>query len=188
FPSRRSSDLILGHYSSFEEIEANQRSWRFVRKGHVFSDPAQPWGFPESEGFDPFDKSAANIDFSGVKIGDVDGNSSAARGFANEARDSEFLVLQASAGQFERGELVRIAVSSPEFEDILGYQYTLKFAAEKLRFTGVESGAINLRDEHINAKTSAEGVLTTSWHQTDAFSSPEVLYTYVFEAMESFKL
>src|SRR5690606_2346182 len=69
--------LILGQYSSFEEIESNQRSWRFVKKDHVFTSPTQPWGYPEYRDFDPFTQSANNVDFNGIKIGDIDGSASA---------------------------------------------------------------------------------------------------------------
>ena len=39
--------LILGVYSQFNEIDANQTSWRFVTEDFVFADPSNPWPFDE---------------------------------------------------------------------------------------------------------------------------------------------
>lgn len=61
--------LILGIYNEFP---ANP-SWRFVRAGYVFPNPDNPFTppFPESYITANLNGSVSNVDFTGVKIGDI---------------------------------------------------------------------------------------------------------------------
>ena len=64
--------LILGIYQEFP----NNTSWRFVRADYVFPDPLNPFAppFPEVATFTNISADVQNVDFIGVKIGDVNGN------------------------------------------------------------------------------------------------------------------
>jgi len=63
--------LVLGAYSEFP----SNSSWRFVDKSYTFPQPNNPWqeAFPETYKVQPL-VSDMNIDFVGVKIGDVTGD------------------------------------------------------------------------------------------------------------------
>jgi Secretion system C-terminal sorting domain len=61
--------LILGYYNELP----NNKSWRFIDKGHVFPDPMNPWlsPWPETYNIIPFSNSMNDVDFHGIKIGDL---------------------------------------------------------------------------------------------------------------------
>jgi len=64
--------LILGITNKFQ----NNTSWRFVDHLYQFPDPYNPFspGFPESVWLDSITQELSTIDFTGVKIGDVNGS------------------------------------------------------------------------------------------------------------------
>ena len=66
--------MILGYYTAFEQIEPNQRSWRFVQGDYVFPDPEEPFGFPEMILSSDLDGDVNGEDFMAVKVGDVNGS------------------------------------------------------------------------------------------------------------------
>jgi hypothetical protein len=179
--------LILGIYDSFEEIDADQRSWRFVLKDGGITNPASPWDFKEVKTYEPLTQNRPNTDFVGVKIGDVDGNA-AGLGNGTQARTNGALNLIAEDVRYELGDEVRIAVRSDNFDEITGYQYTLHFDAGSLSYAGVESGAIELGDLNFGLNRLSEGTLTTSWHSENGVSSDDVLYTLVFKATSTGRL
>lgn len=59
--------FILGILNSFPSGE----SWRFVPSSHVFPDPLQPFPFPTVINLDNIAGSQINVNFIGVKLGDV---------------------------------------------------------------------------------------------------------------------
>jgi hypothetical protein len=179
--------LILGIYDSFEEIDADQRSWRFVLKDGGITNPASPWDFKEVKTYEPLTQNRPNTDFVGVKIGDVDGNA-AGLGNGTQARTNGALNLIAEDVRYELGDEVRIAVRSDNFDEITGYQYTLHFDAGSLSYAGVESGSIELGDLNFGLNRLSEGTLTTSWHSENGVSSDDVLYTLVFKATSTGRL
>ena len=64
--------LILGIYSELPD----NTSWRFVRADYVFPDPTDPFTppFPESAVTGVLTEDIENLDFIGVKVGDVNGS------------------------------------------------------------------------------------------------------------------
>jgi len=180
--------LILGIYDGFREIEADQRSWRFVHTGHVFSDITRPWGYPELREFDPFTLTNKQVDFRGIKIGDIDGSASATVSAGTQGRTSGTLLLVAEDVRYESGQEVRVAVTSSNFADITGYQYTLHFDARSLEYAGVEPGAVNVSEVNFGLNRLQSGVMTTSWNVTEGVSAEGVLYTLVFRAKGSGQL
>ena len=61
--------LILGLYTELP----NNKSWRFIEKGHLFPDAYNPWisPWPETYSIIPFTNSMNDADFNAVKIGDI---------------------------------------------------------------------------------------------------------------------
>ena len=64
--------LILGTYAELP----NNTSWRFVRSDYVFPNPLDPFTppFPEEATFTNLTEDVANVNFIGIKIGDLNGN------------------------------------------------------------------------------------------------------------------
>jgi hypothetical protein len=180
--------LILGLYDSFEEIEADQRSWRFVKKDGGIVNAQSPWDFVEVEQYEPLGGNRPNTDFIGVKIGDVDGNASGSAQGGIQSRSNGELQLYADDVAYEVGDEVRVSISGENFESITGYQYTLHFDAAGLEFAGVESGALTVTESNFGLNRLSSGQLTTSWHHERGISAEGTLYTLVFRAKSSGRL
>src|SRR5690606_3888771 len=151
--------LILGLYDSFEEIEADQRSWRFVKKDGGIVNAQSPWDFVEVEQYEPLGGNRPNTDFIGVKIGDVDGNASGSAQGGIQSRSNGELQLYADDVSYEVGDEVRVSISGENFESITGYQYTLHFDAAGLEFAGVESGALTVTESNFGLNRLSSGQL-----------------------------
>ncbi|MGB4900373.1 MAG: hypothetical protein WBP00_06320, partial [Saprospiraceae bacterium] len=59
--------LILTIYDKLP----NTDSWRFVPKDYIFTNPANPWNFPEKIDLSTLSKDEVNRDFIGIKVGDL---------------------------------------------------------------------------------------------------------------------
>jgi hypothetical protein len=62
--------IVLGITTTFPN---NNPSWRFVRKNYVFPNPANPFSatFPEVATINNFNGTTSNVDFVGIKVGDL---------------------------------------------------------------------------------------------------------------------
>lgn len=61
--------LILAFYNELP----NNSSWRFVRLDYVFPDPFNPFPFPEIATVPNVTQNVGNLDFVGIKVGDLNG-------------------------------------------------------------------------------------------------------------------
>lgn len=180
--------LILG---AINRLSKNQ-SWRFVKQDGGFQNPDDPFPFEDAIDLDYQGDLSMNNNFVAVKIGDI--NFSAELGNYSEStldtRANKTLTLTTNETLFKSGELVRMDVSSSNFEKIFGMQYTLNFNAEALKFERVEGGAIDITDENLGLHNSENGIITTSWNEPQGltFDSDEVLFTVIFRAKTSGKL
>jgi uncharacterized repeat protein (TIGR01451 family) len=59
--------LILGVYTNFP----SNFSWRFVRQDYIFPDPTHPFPYPDIATFTNIVQDVNNVNFIGIKIGDV---------------------------------------------------------------------------------------------------------------------
>ena len=167
--------LILGLYSELP----NNASWRFVDATQAFADEANPWPF--NEVIDIAALSMGN-DFVGVKVGDVNGNVVANANQIETRNAKGILTLEAAEQSVTSGEEVVVAISSADFNNILGYQFTLN--TEGLELTDVTAGAIDMSAENVGVHTSS---IAASWFRTDAASvdAEEVLFTMTFTATQN---
>jgi len=79
---------------------------------------------------------------------------------------------------------VRLQVTSDNFEDILGMQFTLGNDAS-LTFDRFEAGLINMSDDYVGYNSADEGKITVSWNSTAAITADldDVLFTAVYTAI-----
>lgn len=172
---------ILG----IEDEFPNNMSWRFIDNGFQFqtSDPLQE-AFPESYEIKSLGAPMTNVNFDALKIGDING--SVDRNV--DGRSAESLDFIAEDVQFEAGQLVRIPVTSDNFQDIQGYQFTLNYN-DVLSFAGLESGALNVSESNIG-NLAEQSALTMSWNDIEGVDveKGDVLFTLVFEANNNGRL
>lgn len=182
--------LILNVDTKF----SNNTSWRFVKGGYVFPDPSNPWrsAFPELDNINNMPSSDLELDFVGVKIGDVNGSASAGGGLLDvEPRgDRGRFGLAVADADLSAGEVYRAEFRSPSLRSVDGYQFTLAFSDASLELLDVEYGLA--KAEHFGL-FAAEGAITTSWDAVSGGSGRsvedgELLFALVFRARRPLRL
>ena len=167
--------ILLGIDTKF----SNNTSWRFVDADQIFSNIQQPWPFTEIIDIANLSNNRSSDDFVGVKIGDVSGNAIANSAVAAGSRSTRVLELTSTDRNVKQGEVVELVISSMEFDQIVGLQYTMDL--EGLAYVGIESGAIAIADEHVASLD--ENTLTLAWNALGNTALVNTkLFTLYFEA------
>ncbi len=178
--------LILGLDNDFAPID----SWCFVDGSFAFPTPTNPFQttFPEIYPINNFTEEMLDVDFVGVKIGDVNGTAIANNLLPSETRSEGTLNFEIQNQQYERGEAVEVNFTSDAFDSMLGFQFTYQFDNDALEFVEVKSNTLeNLTYENFGLKKVANGLITASWfsHKAISLESEDVLFTLVFKAKEN---
>ncbi len=168
--------LILEIYTEFPD----NNSWRFVKSDFAFLDPAQPFPFEEEVDLDNLGTDA-NIDFTAVKIGDV--NQSATvdelQGSNVESRGNNPLRLQTAVRESVQGTTYLDIVAAHNYS-LVGLQMgiTTQTAIET-----IADGVLDLNDTNLNLSESDKGQLLLSWNTQDAthVNAGDVLFTLVVD-------
>ncbi|MBT8189332.1 MAG: T9SS type A sorting domain-containing protein, partial [Bacteroidia bacterium] len=177
--------LVLGVYETLPE----NSSWRFVDAEYQFPDNYNPWleSMPENYVIDDL-QSDMNIDFIGVKIGDVNGSAIANSQLKSrdiENRNLESLTFLVEDKFIRKGETATIEVTSSNYNDISGWQGTYEFDPAKITITDVIPGALDISlDENFNVLSQEEGWASWSYHKQvpESFDEDEVLFQIIVEA------
>jgi hypothetical protein len=142
--------LILNIDTEF----ANNTSWRFIDKSHVFADPSNPWSAPIPE-FKNINNLVDNAEaeFVATKIGDVNGSATVEA----RAATGDFAINTAEQAMIAGNEYT--IDFSADMNDIAGYQFTLDVA--KAEIVDVIYGAAKAENFGVFTK---EGVITTSFN------------------------
>ena len=173
--------LILGTTQKFE----NNTSWRFVPKGFQFTDPTFPYDFPARIDVDSLFTDKDNVNFTAVKVGDVNFNAIVnARTRDLETRNAPLTLFMADAA-YEAGESATIAVMSGEELSALGTQFTLTFDPASFQYQGIQSGQFQVKKENINASRASEGILYLSIDQANGvdIKAWETIFSLTFKAL-----
>jgi hypothetical protein len=97
-------------------------AWRFVDAAHTFANENAPWGFPANVGLTGVVASVPNVDFVGVKMGDVNGTWSSGLSFL--AQPAVWLVADLN---LEAGKTHRVAFAlSENLPDVAAWQFALR--------------------------------------------------------------
>jgi hypothetical protein len=173
--------LILGIYTKLP----NNESWRFVDKNFQFADPTHPWPFDETINAQQPAGSQWNLNFVGIKIGDVNNTVQANAHQILPRNGNSVLSFIADERTVSAGEIVDVAITSADFTGIEGYQFTLQ--TDGLVFQSVEAGLVNMTEENMGVFGNT---LTASWYKVGGVSarSTDVLFTLHFQATASGKL
>ncbi len=176
--------LILGIY---DELPANT-SWRFVDEAHTFVDPNNPWLYdiPEKYAITNLG-SDMDIDFIGVKIGDVNNSviAQAQEEIAIEKRSSVSLDLIIEGVEMSDNDIVTIPVYADNYQDIYGWQTTLDYDAGQLEIIDIVSGSLAMTNGiNYNLLNNAEGnvVMSYSNKSPETFEANDVLFELVVKA------
>ena len=163
---------------------SNNTSWRFVEQGYVFPNPTNPWleEFPEFIGLT---STAVPVNFTALKVGDVNGSASPNSLLGSDTRTfSGNLALQLEATQVAEGEEFTVDFKANDFKNIAGYQFTLGFDHNAVEFVEVAANLEGLSTANFGLTKLNEGVITTSWNSSKGVSvaNGEVLFSMTFRA------
>ncbi|MFM8486307.1 MAG: hypothetical protein ACKOCH_08215, partial [Bacteroidota bacterium] len=113
--------LILGIYTELP----NNTSWRFVDKAQVFANPANPFAEPIRENISVQQAMNHQFDqnFTGVKVGDVNGTAVANSIMQPDARTNGTLLFDVQDREVKAGEVFEVTFSAADKSQ--GYQMTL---------------------------------------------------------------
>ncbi len=171
--------LILGIYDEFPE----NTSWRFVPKDFVFADPNNPFSPAFPEVIDITTPAITELDFIGMKIGDLNGSASV--NFNGEIQNRSYiesnslLLPNLSA---KKSDVVELPVII-ESKSILGFQFALEFDVEKLELLEIKPGILN--DNNFGKSNIHNGILRTTWNTNYAYlpEKNEPLFTLIFKSL-----
>ncbi|MBK7697809.1 MAG: T9SS type A sorting domain-containing protein [Saprospiraceae bacterium] len=171
--------LILGVNKEF----ATNSSWRFVDGSKKFADPNDPWLGGLSEVY-AIDKLSNNMDinFIGIKVGDVNGNVVTNLNQNNtESRSSH--TLQIKDRNVMRGEIVEIQVMADKAGMIYGLQTQLNSNGLIIRDIKGAAMSLELNNYVIPATNIARMSVTTP--QGVRVTEGRVLFTIEAEVLKS---
>jgi len=162
--------LILNVY----EALPNNTSWKFINSNQELT-LEDPWTYSEGLAYTDLSAGIMNGNFIAVKIGDVNGSATAnATSVTTENRSGATLVLEIEDREVIAGENVAIDVMSSNYNDVIGYQFTLNVDA--LQITDVEGGSLDINSGNVAIDKE---VMTMSYHSNNVQTSSnnEVLFT-----------
>lgn len=150
--------LILGLIPEFSK----NKSWRFIHEDYVFPQPNDPWvgpGFPGSTFTGP---DGFNGDFTGVKIGDVNGNAIAhANAQVQDRQSNEILNLRAEDMHIRKGQSIAVDIYANEKHTLEGLQFTLETG--DLELTDVSSGLLSVSIDNVGIHDEAITMSIANW-------------------------
>lgn len=154
--------LVLGIDDQFQ----HSKSWRFVDREYVFPDPANPWveSFPEVININNLTGVVEAQDFVAIKIGDVSSVIAPTIAPDLDTRSSKNFLLEAEDQKVFAGEIVLLSISSADWTQLRGVQFSLEWDPLKMKIEKLQEGI--MKESHFGQRYLAEGLLTVSWNKS----------------------
>jgi hypothetical protein len=174
--------LILGIYNELP----NNASWRFPISSQTMN-ASTPFPYLEKIAISSLDKDMMNQNFVAVKVGDVNGNvTTNVASPAVESRSANTVAMTVAEQTIAAGDVVDIAVTAANFNDVAGFQYTMNLKGAS--FVGIDGGAIGINDNNIGV--IANDVVTMSYASDKGVTvaNDEVLFTITVKADRAVKV
>ncbi|MES2431567.1 MAG: right-handed parallel beta-helix repeat-containing protein [Bacteroidota bacterium] len=146
--------LILGITSSFP----SNNLWLFFDSTNI--NKTNPYPVKDSIVIDSLMSAVTNIQFVGVKLGDVnfDWNPAQARPLPLTTTPITFYHSDITVGNNRE---IRIPIRVKDFKDIIALQYTMSFNTANIQFAGIENNLLNIQ---FNSALSTDGKITFIWN------------------------
>ena len=172
--------IILGLKNEF----SHNRSWRYISADEV-PPMSDPYTFEEPlkiEDFTPDQK--RHVDFTAVKIGDVNG--SVNTGIVSSVvspRSGLRLIYAPQDVVHDDHHEIRVPIRASNFDQIEGYQFTLNFDAAQMEFVKIESGVLDMSPDQIMTHQADKGKVSMLWYDAlpRSYAPDQVLFTIVLK-------
>ena len=166
---------------------SNSNSWRFVDESFVFPNANNPWAteFPEVISIN---NSNMEADFVAVKIGDVNGSASPNKGVQAQTRSAGQMFFNVNDQKVAKNETFTVDFKANDFNEVLGYQFTLAFDNDLLEFVEVVSTSqIEMEEENFGFAYLEDGLISASWNKANAITvgQDEILFSLTFTAKDA---
>jgi len=180
--------VVLGSREDFNQ----NASLRYIDASYDFPDPRNPFleEVPQFRDYKQLLINDLQRDFVGVKIGDVN-NSANPMSMVGGRSTRNALFLEMEEVTMKAGFEYSIPFKAKDLAQIEGYQFTIDFKPNLLRFKEVISGEpISMSQNNFGLTQTEFGKLTTSWENTGTIRTNDetVLFTIVFEAQQAVNL
>ena len=168
--------LILGVHSEFPD----NLSWRFVEEDFIFVNPGTPWPFNESISYSQLNPGFTELDFIGVKVGDV--NNSVQANFDEtslEDRAEGTLQWYTEAIELDRSEVSEIKIKANDLMQLEGFQ--LSMSTKDLIVEEIIGKAISINESNYALH---KDMLTISWNTNSAteLEKDDVIFSLMVKA------
>lgn len=159
--------LILGKVDQLPSGE----SWRFIDKKFTFADPQNPFksAFPEEVTVTP-SGTINNVDFFGVKLGDVNNNVTLNFGGDDviDVRSNETVTFTSQDQLIPAGVPTQVTLKADNFGKVEGFQMAIA-AAQGVKVTNVTSNDLKFTDDNYNVLNNQ--TTRMSWNNDNAGQS-----------------
>ncbi len=168
------SNLVVGTASNFP----GNTAWRFVPKGFVFPNPAQPLStvFPEKISTTCPAPSGQNQHFTAIKTGDVDASFS----LSNREGDENAAVFHTPRKRFRAGDVLEVSIQTPDLNSLAGFQFTLVADPNFLALQSVEPGTISPRI----GVFFEQNRVAASWYSLQELEGSQTVFVLKFNALQ----
>ena len=173
--------LILGIETEFPN---DTPAWRFVDANHLFLNPNNPFAtpIPEEIQINELEEDQMDANFVAIKVGDTDLSARTTSLYGDEIEErspESMLMLNVPEMTLEEGETFTVPFTASGMDEILGYQFTLRFDTDMLEYVELSAGSLpSLSASNFNLLRTEEGWLTTSWNVMDV--APQEAETRLF--------
>jgi sugar lactone lactonase YvrE len=161
-------NLILGNITSFP----GNRLWAFVPTNYSFPNANTPWNFPRSRIYTAAATQASQPgqDFTGIKLGDVNGDWNPLVAKTNSA-DSVVLSMP-DMTIAPTTQNISVPIRARNFNGISGFQFTLQWDSTILTYSGMDTTHSRLRPD-VGTSRDTSGLLSILWTDPN-FSSTTI--------------
>ena len=141
--------LILGIDDEFTMND----SWRFVSVDYEFNDPRNPLGEQFMEEYQITQlQNDMEVNFVGIKVGDVNGTVSPSELKGAQVRSANELILAVDNINFSSNDILEVPVTAQNFNQIMGYQFTLEFDSRAVSLQEIVPGVLKVDDSNFGYK------------------------------------
>jgi len=181
-------DIVLRNYHSLP----TSTSWRFVDADFVFNDLDNPMSdpIPSAYTISTFTQSMSDLNFVGVKVGDLTGDINTPSQFGEIMSRNNGFVLNAYDQDkiISEGQEFQITIGSDISNDELqAIQFTLGFDPSQAEFLEVtEMNMPGLTESYFGLNEISKGKISAVWFDSEPLIGAEHFFTLNFRALKSF--